>query len=410
MMAAAAHQPARLRGVGVALALAGLVLTACTGGGAGSGAAGPAAGKASTSPAAPPVRVSVEPASGAVDVEPAAPVVVRAERGTLTRVDVVDADGHRVAGGLNAGATTWTSSGTLAYQAEYTVTVQAANASGTATKTTSTFTTLTPRALGYDAVAPLSGTTVGVGMPIRVFFRKDANDAALRVTNRDEVAQHIVVRSSPQQQIGYSWFANGSELHFRPEKYWKAGTKVSVSVELLGVQLADGVYGKRNREISFTIGPKHVSVADTKTHQMRVYVDDKLVQTFPASMGKEEPGRYTHNGVHVVIEKKAVQHMDSTTYGLALDAGGYNVDVEWAVRISNNGEFTHSAPWSVAQQGSQNVSHGCVNLSPERAKWFYDLSRPGDVVEVTGSPVPLTPTDGDIYDWTVPWSQWTPID
>jgi lipoprotein-anchoring transpeptidase ErfK/SrfK len=98
--------------------------------------------------------------------------------------------------------------------------------------------------------------------------------------------------------------------------------------------------------------------------------------------------------------------MDSTTYGLALDAGGYRTKVEFATRISNGGEFVHSAPWSVAQQGRENVSHGCINLSPANAAWFYGIANPGDVVEVRGTPVPLTSKDTDIPDWTIPWSRW----
>ena len=162
-------------------------------------------------------------------------------------------------------------------------------------------------------------------------------------------------------------------------------------------------------DVSFTIGARHYSVANTTTHRLLVYNGSTLVKNFPASMGKEVAGRFTHNGVHVVIEKKRVQHMDSTTFGLALDAGGYTADVQWATRISNSGEFVHSAPWSVAQQGSANVSHGCVNLAPANAQWFFGFSRPGDVVEVTGSRVPFTARDGDIYDWTVPWAQWSPL-
>ena len=80
--------------------------------------------------------------------------------------------------------------------------------------------------------------------------------------------------------------------------------------------------------------------------------------------------------------------------------------MKFATRISNSGEFVHSAPWSVAQQGKENVSHGCVNLSPANAQWFYGISRPGDVVQVTGTPVPLTGKDTDIPDWTIPWSEW----
>jgi hypothetical protein len=67
----------------------------------------------------------------------------------------------------------------------------------------------------------------------------------------------------------------------------------------------------------------------------------------------------------------------------------------------------HSAPWSVGQQGDSNVSHGCINLSPANAQWFYDHFGVGDVVEVInsgGPPLPIWDTYGD---WAVSWSEWT---
>jgi lipoprotein-anchoring transpeptidase ErfK/SrfK len=158
--------------------------------------------------------------------------------------------------------------------------------------------------------------------------------------------------------------------------------------------------------VSFSIGAKHVSVADAGAHTLTVYDGDQLVQTYPMSAGNAE--NPTRNGAHVVTESYRNITMDSSTFGLAVDApGGYRSDVEYAVRISNNGEFVHGAPWSVAQQGNTNVSHGCINLSTERAAWFFDFSRPGDVVEVKNSIGPtLSAADGDIYDWAVPWDQW----
>ena len=45
----------------------------------------------------------------------------------------------------------------------------------------------------------------------------------------------------------------------------------------------------------------------------------------------------------------------------------------------------HAAPWSVAQQGNTNVSHGCINMSTERAAWFFNFSQVGDVVEIHNS-------------------------
>ena len=52
------------------------------------------------------------------------------------------------------------------------------------------------------------------------------------------------------------------------------------------------------------------------------------------------------------------------------------------------------------------MSHGCVNLSPANAAWFFGIAQAGDVVSITGTPVPLTSKDTDVPDWTIPWSQW----
>ncbi|HSV66904.1 MAG TPA: Ig-like domain-containing protein [Mycobacteriales bacterium] len=383
------------------LALVTILVTACTGGGSPLGNGG--------KPATPPAQIAVQPAADAADILPTTPVVVTVTGGRLTTVTVRDTAGRKLVGALTTDATRWTSTGPLRFRVTYTVTAHATNATGAVTDSTTRFSTLAPRTLAYDAMAPLAGSTVGVGMPIRVYFHNDANDAALAVTNKAEVIKHITIRTSPAQQVGYLWFGGGTELHFRPKAYWRSGTQITVSLNLLGVELADGVYGKRSRDVSFAIGAKHVSIANTTTHRLLVYANDRLVQSYPASMGREVPGRYTHNGVHVVSDKTPLQHMDSTTFGLALDAGGYTADVQWATRISNNGEFVHSAPWSVGDQGHANVSHGCINLAPDRARWFFGFSQPGDVVEVTGSPVPLAPKDGDIYDWTIPWAQWNPV-
>src|SRR5699024_1422876 len=84
----------------------------------------------------------------------------------------------------------------------------------------------------------------------------------------------------------------------------------------------------------------------------------------------------------------------------------YETDVKWAVRIHNNGEFIHAAPWSAGVQGAQNVSHGCVNLTTERAKEYYDSALFGDPVEITGSDVSLSTQDSDISDWVYSWEEW----
>ena len=67
----------------------------------------------------------------------------------------------------------------------------------------------------------------------------------------------------------------------------------------------------------------------------------------------------------------------------------------------------HSAPWSVNQQGRENVSHGCVNLAPVNAEAVFNAVLPGDPVEIIGSTQQLGPRDGNYYDWTIPWEAWT---
>jgi lipoprotein-anchoring transpeptidase ErfK/SrfK len=371
-----------------------------SGGGGQQGSGGRAAGGGEQSTAAAePATVAVVPAANAASVAPGDPVKVTASGGTLSSVTVASSGGN-VKGTLNADKTIWTSTDKLGFGARYTISAVATNAGGEKTTKTSAFTTARAAKTVFPAVAPLTGMTVGVGMPVRVFFDNP-------VTDRKAALARMKLTTSVPTVGAWRWFSD-SEVHWRPKTYWKPGTKVALDTDLRGVSLGPGTYGSLNadRHVTFTIGASHVSIADAKTHRMKVWVNGKLTKDFPASLGKEVRGRYTHSGVHIVTDKKASMTMDSTTYGLALDAGGYRTPVKFATRISNGGEFVHAAPWSVAQQGRENVSHGCVNLSPANAQWFYGISQPGDVVKVTGTPVPLSGKDTDIPDWTIPWSEW----
>ena len=388
--------------VGVVVVVAAVAGCTSSSGSSSGGGDKPAAGGGGgeqSSPAAPAATLAVVPAANAAAVAPADPVKVTATGGTLTSVSVAGSGGA-VKGALNPDKTVWTSTDKLGFGARYTVSAVATNADGQKTTTTSAFTTARATRTVFPAVSPLNGMTVGVGMPIRVYFENP-------VTDRKAALARMKVTTSVPTVGAWRWFS-ATEVHWRPKTYWKSGTKVALDTDLRGVSLGAGTYGSVNadRHVAFTIGASHVSIADAKTHRMKVWINGKLTKDFPASLGKEVPGRFTHNGVHVVTDKKASMTMDSTTFGLALDAGGYRVPVKFATRISNGGEFVHSAPWSVAQQGKENVSHGCVNLAPANAQWFYGISQPGDVVQVTGTPVPLTGKDTDIPDWTIPWSQW----
>ena len=76
---------------------------------------------------------------------------------------------------------------------------------------------------------------------------------------------------------------------------------------------------------------------------------------------------------------------------------------DWATQMSYSGVFVHSAPWSVGAQGHTNTSHGCLNVSPANAEWFYDHVKRGDIVVVVNTVGPtLSGTEG-LGDWNIPW-------
>jgi lipoprotein-anchoring transpeptidase ErfK/SrfK len=374
------------------------VLTACN-------ADKPAAsgGAATSANAAPPAQVQVSPKDGSADLSPTTPLEISVTGGELEDVTVVDGSGASVPGKTaaatgSASSEVWTPDTQLAYGTSYTVTATAKNADDKEATAKTTFSTVTPETQTTPSIGPLDGTTVGVGMPIRVYFDQP-------VTDKAAVESHLKVTSSNPTDGAWNWLSD-SEVHFRPSKYWPAHTDVTLDAQLYGVDFGDGVWGEKNRTVHFTVGERHVSIADAATHQMVVYDGDKVVQTWPMSAGSQMFP--SHNGVHVVTELNRERIMDSSTFGVPVNSPhGYRTKVEFAVRISNNGEFVHAAPWSVAQQGHANVSHGCINVSTERAAWFYNFSQAGDVVEIKNSIGPdLGPQDGDIYDWTIPWDQW----
>lgn len=248
------------------------------------------------------------------------------------------------------------------------------------------------------SMRPQGGDPVGVGMPIILRFSAD-----VAPEQRLELTDHIRVTSVPPIRGAWRWFA-GNEVHWRPATFWQPGTQVAVTADLDGVSAGDGLLGTSSWWRTFTIGPKHVSIVDTVTHRMRVYDGDRLVATWPLSAGRSD--LQTIDGTLYVRYKNQDVLMDSTSIGIPRDAwDGYYEHVYWNTAISTDGYYVHGAPWSLAAQGSTNVSHGCVNLSPEHALTFYNFSHVGDVVMVRGSTKPATSEDGE-GDWQMTFAQY----
>ena len=385
----------------VVLALVGVGLFALgrDGGGTGGGGSGNAA-KGSGDGAdggarVAPVRMTVSPRNRAAKVALDAKARVVADSGRLRRVRVTGG-GERLAGRLADDGRTWESTGALAPATRYRVVAEALDDAGNPTRRRTSFTTLRPRAELRAAIMPLDGETVGVGLPIGVWFNEP-------VADRAAVERRLQVTSSKPVTGAWHWFNDG-EVHYRPKAYWPAGSKVTLRARLAGADAGDGVWGVADRSIRFRIGQRRVSVVDVRSHRMKVTAGGRTLRVLPVSTGRE---RYpTTNGVHFVVEKNAVKLMDSSTIGIPRSSpGGYYQRVNWSVRISNSGEFVHAAPWSTGAQGSANVSHGCVNLSTANAAWYFRLTRRGDVVEVRGSP--KRPGDSfGVADWNMSWRSW----
>jgi lipoprotein-anchoring transpeptidase ErfK/SrfK len=388
--------PLVVAAVAVVLLAGGLFALGRGGGRAGAGGPGERGEGAGEAARAAPVRITVSPRNWATRVALDERARVVAGTGRLRAVRVTGPGGRRLAGRLADDGRTWVSTGPLAPGTRYWVAAEAADEAGTPTRRRTSFTTLRPRAELRAAIMPLDGETVGVGLPIGVWFNQP-------VADRAAVERRLQVASSKPVAGAWHWFTD-REVHYRPRDYWPSGSRVTLRARLAGTDAGRGVWGLADRTIRFRIGQRRVSVVDVRTHRMKVVSGGRALRVLPVSTGRE---RYpTTNGVHFVIEKTPVKLMDSSTVGIPRGSpGGYYQRVAWSVRISNSGEFVHAAPWSTGSQGRANVSHGCVNLSTGNAAWFYGLTRRGDVVQVKGSP--KRPGDSfGVADWNMSWRAW----
>jgi lipoprotein-anchoring transpeptidase ErfK/SrfK len=172
------------------------------------------------------------------------------------------------------------------------------------------------------------------------------------------------------------------------------------------VQTGEGKWVGNDDNASFTIGSSMISTVDIKRHIMTVTRGGKVINTIPISAGRPGPETETRSGIKVIIRKEGTVVMDSTTIGIKKgEPGYYKIKTQSAMRVTWTGEYLHSAPWSVGSQGSANVSHGCVNMSPANAAWMYANSKAGDVVKFTGSSRQFQPSEG-IGVWQYSFAGW----
>ena len=369
-------------------------LAACTGstttiigqaGASGSAAAagGHASASARPSPAGP--VVTITPGNGAGAADPSKGITVTAARGTLKSVDVTTA-GDPVAGTYSADRSSWHSAWALNVSRSYTVTATAATSGGVTTTKTAAFRTLTPASTFSTNIFEGYQQSYGVGMPIILTFSAPVQDKAA-------VERSIELRTS--KPVVGSWYWDGNTtLDFRPRDYWPAHTTVSFTGHFDGVESAPGVYGFHTLTQTFGIGDSVIAVASTKAHKTQIYVNGKLKYDWNISSGK--PGDDTPDGSYLTIEKENPVRMIGP---------GYDLLVPWSVRFTFSGDYYHDAYWSVGEQGFENVSHGCVNLSPADAEIYYNLAVPGDPITIQNSPRSGA-WDNGWTEWFLSWPQY----
>ena len=234
-----------------------------------------------------------------------------------------------------------------------------------------------PDGFAVASVLPTRGDVVGVAHPVVVKFRAP-------VANRHAAERAIEVESAPAMSGKFEWLDN-DVVQWVPDRFWPAHSTVALSVGGLST--------------NFATGPAVVGVASISDHTFTVSIDGVdagppsalpaphhrphwgEAGVFPASMGR--PEYPTPVGTYTVLAKEHSVVMDSSSVGIPIDApDGYQLTVDNAVRITSRGLFVHSAPWAVNSLGFENVSHGCISLSPEDAEWYFNTVNIGDPVIV----------------------------
>ncbi|MFH8785797.1 L,D-transpeptidase [Streptomyces roseoverticillatus] len=256
-------------------------------------------------------------------------------------------------------------------------------------------------------IAPADGEKVGVGQPVAIVFKQQKVSKELRAG----IEGRLKVSTSPRVPGAWHWneTKGDTRVHFRPEKFWPAGTKVTLDARLAGVKLAEGTAAAGDRTVSFTVGDSMVSTVDLKARKLTVVRNGKTLRTIPVSGGDESKGFGTREGIKTILAKEGKVVMDSLSIGIPRNhPDGFYGSYDYSMRETVSGEYVHAAPDNAESFGKENVSHGCIGMSTADAKWLYGLSLKGDVVQVTGStkPKPMDRFGNGYGDWNLSWDEW----
>jgi len=353
-------------------------------------------------PSTPAVRLSSNVEDGADAVKVSTRVTAKATQGKLAKVAVsykfTDSKGNAqkgtLDGSMNKAKTGWTADDLLEPSGTYKVTMSGKNAAGQASSETTSFTTqkLALSDQVFPELYPLSGSKVGVGMPAIVRFDTP-------VADKKSFEKNLHITTVPKQTGSWHWYGN-QEVHWRPKSYWKPGTKVTVDADVNGVSAGNGRYGQQSSTTKFTVGRSFIIKVNLKSDYATVYKDGDKVRSIPVTGGKS--GWVTRSGTKLIMAKEYNKVMTNEQIGADEK---YRLTAAYAMRLTNSGEFLHSAPWSVASQGVANVSHGCTGMSIADSRYLIKNTLIGDPVVTTGTSRGIEPGNG-YTDWNASFKEY----
>jgi len=299
-----------------------------------------------------------------------------------------------VSGTMSKDRTTWTANERLDPATAYKLTSAGKNTVNQAKTVATSFRTqnLTLAQQTFPQIYPLKGSHVGVGMPVVLTFD-------VPVTNKKAFEKNLHVKASPAQAGTWHWYSS-KEVRYRPQKYWKPGTKVTVTANLNGVNAGHGIYGQNSTKTNFTVGRSFITKINLSSDVARVYRNGKMVRKIYVSAGK--PGWQTRSGIKLIMDKRYVTKMTNSMIGAREH---YSLQVHYAMRITSSGEFLHAAPWNAGNFGRRNASHGCTGMSTSNAAWLFNRVLIGDPVITTGSSRGMEPGNG-YGDWNMSYAKY----
>ncbi|MEV6006211.1 Ig-like domain-containing protein [Streptomyces sp. NPDC051976] len=251
-----------------------------------------------------------------------------------------------------------------------------------------------------NTITPANGTTVGVVMPVSVLFSKP-----VAISGRATIEKHLKITTSVPTTGAWHWFSS-TRVDFRPEHYWKPGTKVSIDAALTNVTDGNGRYGTHDYHHSFTIGDDNETKVSVTHHTMQVTHNGTVVKNFPIDAGS--PDFPSWDGTMAVIDKQAKVRMKSCSVHITCDKKNpnfYDLTLPWDVHLTNSGTYIHYSDGD-PYPGHSYGSHGCVHLSKADAIWYFNYVKQGDPVTITGSPRGKADGDNGYADYNLSWSQW----